>query len=215
MKQRILDALKTRYSNLGLGDKALDGVASFLEKTVTDEASIDTVVAGDNVSAMLKAMQSSFDSLRGRNTELQRQLDELGRKPDPQIPPAPEPKSAESDEMAQLKARLAKMEENYGKAMAEKRNAGIVSDLRRKLKDGGSDNDAVLDLVLDRLTIGESDTADSLADKSREAYDAAYKKFYGNGVVPPAGLKQAEGYKTGMFDGEVARLMAEGKIPQK
>lgn len=215
MKQKILDALKTRYSNLGLGDKALDGVASFLEKTVTDEASIDTVVAGDNVSAMLKAMQSSFDSLRGRNTELQRQLDELGRKPNPQTSPAPEPKPAESDEMAQLKARLAKMEENYGKAMTEKRNAGIVSDLRRKLKDGGSDNDAVLDLVLDRLTIGESDTADSLADKSREAYDAAYKKFYGNGVVPPAGAKQAEGYKTGMFDGEVARLMAEGKIPQK
>lgn len=215
MKQKILDALKTRYSNLGLGDKALDGVASFLEKTVTDEANIDTVVAGDNVSAMLKAMQSSFDSLRGRNTELQRQLDEISRKPNPQVPPAPEPKPAESDEMAQLKERLAKMEENYGRAMAEKRNAGIVSDLRRKLKDGGSDNDAVLDLVLDRLTIGESDTADSLADKSREAYDAAYKKFYGNGVVPPAGTKQAEGYKAGMFDGEVARLMAEGKIPQK
>lgn len=215
MKQKILDALKTRYSNLGLGDKALDGVASFLEKTVTDEASIDTVVAGDNVSAMLKAMQSSFDSLRGRNTELQRQLDEISRRPNPQVPPAPEPKSTESDEMVQLKERLAKMEENYGRAMAEKRNAGIVSDLRRKLKDGGSDNDAVLDLVLDRLTIGESDTADSLADKSREAYDAAYKKFYGNGVVPPAGAKQAEGYKAGMFDGEVARLMAEGKIPQK
>jgi hypothetical protein len=215
MKQKILDALKTRYSNLGLGDKALDGVASFLEKTVTDEANIDTVVAGDNVSAMLKAMQSSFDSLRGRNTELQRQLDEISRKPNPQVPPIPKPEPTESDEMVQLKARLAKMEENYGKAMAEKRNAGIVSDLRRKLKDGGSDNDAVLDLVLDRLTIGESDTADSLADKSREAYDAAYKKFYGNGVIPPVGTKQAEGYKAGMFDGEVARLRAEGKIPQK
>lgn len=215
MKQKILDALKTRYSNLGLGDKALDGVASFLEKTVTDEAGIDTVVAGDNVSAMLKAMQSSFDSLRGRNTELQRQLDELNRKPNPQPAPVVEPKPAEPDEIAQLKERLAKMEESYGRAMAEKRNAGIVSDLRKKLKDGGSDNDAVLDLVLDRLTISESDTADSLADRSREAYDAAYKKFYGNGVVPPTGTKQVDGYKTGMFDGEVARLMAEGKIPQK
>ena len=39
MKTKILNALRTEYANLGLGDKAFDGVASFLEKTITEEAS--------------------------------------------------------------------------------------------------------------------------------------------------------------------------------
>ena len=38
MKEKILVALKTKYSNLGFGAKALDGVASILEKSVTDES---------------------------------------------------------------------------------------------------------------------------------------------------------------------------------
>ena len=46
MKEKILVALKTKYSNLGFGAKALDGVASILEKSVTDESQIETAVSG-------------------------------------------------------------------------------------------------------------------------------------------------------------------------
>ena len=46
MKEKILAALKTKYSNLGFGAKALDGVAAILEKSVTDESQIETAISG-------------------------------------------------------------------------------------------------------------------------------------------------------------------------
>ena len=62
MKEKILVALKTKYSNLGFGAKALDGVASILEKSVTDESQIETAVSG--VEPFLKVFQSDADRAR-------------------------------------------------------------------------------------------------------------------------------------------------------
>lgn len=42
MKEKILAALKTNYAKLGFSQKALDGVAAFLEKTVNDDSQIET-----------------------------------------------------------------------------------------------------------------------------------------------------------------------------
>lgn len=57
MKEKILVALKTKYSNLGFGAKALDGVASILEKSVTDESQIETAVrAGSNLSLKFSSL---------------------------------------------------------------------------------------------------------------------------------------------------------------
>ena len=74
MKTKILTALKTKYKNLGFGEKAFDGVAEYLATTVTEEANIETAIGG--VEAMLKAFQSEADKLRGENTTLKTQLDE-------------------------------------------------------------------------------------------------------------------------------------------
>lgn len=56
MKEKILVALKTKYSNLGFGAKALDGVASILEKSVTDESQIETAVSGSNLSLKFSSL---------------------------------------------------------------------------------------------------------------------------------------------------------------
>lgn len=78
MKQKILDALKTKYSNKGFSKEALNGVASYLEKTVTDESQIDNVV--DGVEPLLSVFQSDADKLRNENTTLKAERDELKRK---------------------------------------------------------------------------------------------------------------------------------------
>ena len=46
MKEKILAVLKTKYSNLGFDAKALDGVATSLVESVTDESQIETAVRG-------------------------------------------------------------------------------------------------------------------------------------------------------------------------
>ena len=91
MKEKILQALKTKYSNFGLSDKAFDGVAENLSQTVKEEANIETAVAG--VEWMLKTIQSESDRERGAKAQLEKQLEELKKKPtkkDDLKEPAPE-----------------------------------------------------------------------------------------------------------------------------
>ena len=216
MKQKIIAALKTRYKNIGLGEKAFDGVAAFLEKTVTKEEDIEATVAGDDVAALVRAIQGDQDSLRARNTELQRSLDELKAAGSGNTDPNPGKGSATDDEaLKELKERFDRLEDNYSRAMARERNSGIAAELRRKLKDRGSDCEPVLDLILKDLRIAETDTADTLVDRCVASYDETYKRFYGDGPAPRSGKAAPEGYKRGDFSKEVERLRSEGKLPQQ
>lgn len=77
MKEKIIAGLKTKYSNLGFGQKAFDGVADYLSKTVTDEKQIEPAIGG--VESLLKAFQSDIDKVRTEKTTLQSKLDELSK----------------------------------------------------------------------------------------------------------------------------------------
>jgi len=92
MKDKILEALKTKYKNLGFGDKAFDGVASYLEKNIKEETEIETATQG--VDTLLKAFQGEVDKVRGEKTTLQKELDELKKaqgNPTPEPTPNPNP----------------------------------------------------------------------------------------------------------------------------
>lgn len=59
MKLKILETLKTRYKNLGFGDKAFDGVAEYLSKLITKDEEVEATVAG--AESLLKAFQGDAD----------------------------------------------------------------------------------------------------------------------------------------------------------
>lgn len=67
MKTKILEALKTKYKTLGLGESAFNGVAEILEKTITDETQIETAIAG--VEGWLKIAQGEGDRVRSDKTK--------------------------------------------------------------------------------------------------------------------------------------------------
>lgn len=75
MKVKIVDALKTKYANLGFGVKAFDGVAEYLAKTVTEESQIETAVSG--VESLLKVFQSDIDRERNEKVTIQKKLEEI------------------------------------------------------------------------------------------------------------------------------------------
>ena len=77
MKQKILDALKQKYANLGLGDEVFDRVAESLQTVVTDE-NLDSFVAG--AEGMLKQYQSIADRARTERDSAKREADELKKK---------------------------------------------------------------------------------------------------------------------------------------
>lgn len=81
MKGKILAALKTKYGNLGFGDKAFEGVAEMLAATITEEENIETAVAG--VEALLKSFQGDIDhrvsALKTENEKLKKQQQTKGQ----------------------------------------------------------------------------------------------------------------------------------------
>lgn len=92
MKEKLLVALKTKYKTFGFGDKAFDGVADYLSKTVTEESQIETAISG--VEGLLKAFQGDIDTVRNEKSGLQKQLDELKTKTEN---PNPKPEDKTND----------------------------------------------------------------------------------------------------------------------
>lgn len=60
MKDKILQALKTKYANKGFSAKTLESVADYLSATVTEETQIETAVSG--VEPIMSVFQSETDS---------------------------------------------------------------------------------------------------------------------------------------------------------
>lgn len=99
MKEKILQGLKTKYKNLGFGEKAFDGVAEFLSHNVTEEEQIETSLQG--VENLLKAFQSEIDNRV--NTAVDKVKKE---KPAGGDPPKTEPENSKDDTPAWAKALI-------------------------------------------------------------------------------------------------------------
>ena len=182
MRDKIIAALKTTYANLGLSDKAFGGVASILEKTVTDEEGIAAAVAAPEISLLMKAIQGETDSLRNKNVQIAKELEELKKQTPEQKEPEEDP-----DVNAKLAARIAALEntllENDKKAKREARLASI----KEKLVSGGSRNENILGLVLKDAALDDNETDETAVERLKKTYDSTYRQFYGNGPIPPAG----------------------------
>lgn len=109
MKQKLLNALKEGYKNLGLAESAFERVAAFGETFITSDEQIESFVKA--AEAMLKAEQSAADKVR---TELNAKIKGLeGEKADleaklngnNQPEPNPEPKPQNTPDIATIVAQ--------------------------------------------------------------------------------------------------------------
>lgn len=103
MKQKLLNALKQGYPQLGLSDAAFERVATFGETFITSDEQIESFVKASE--AMLKAEQSAADKVRtelnakikgleGEKADLEAKL-KNGNKPEPN--PEPKPQNSPAD----------------------------------------------------------------------------------------------------------------------
>jgi len=85
MKDKVLQLLKTKYSNLGLSVKTLEGFAEQLATSITEESQIEGAVQG--AEFYLKIAQGEADRAR----------QEAKKNNPPQQQPTPEPPKQEPD----------------------------------------------------------------------------------------------------------------------
>lgn len=215
MKEKIISALKTEYSNLGLSQKALDGVASMLiaQKTIESEDKISEVIKGDGIKGLLTMFQSETDALRTARTKAEKDLEDY-KKLHPSTDPAhkdePDPVA---EKLAELEKKQKELDDTIKAANEKARQTAVIESLHKLLKEKGCDNDFIRNTTLKGIAIGENDTAESLVETYKTAYDKNFKDAYGDGPVPPRGGNKPSEYQQGDFKSEAERLRAEGKLP--
>lgn len=212
MKEKIVSALKTEYANLGLGQKAFDGVASFLEKTVTDEAGIDAAIKEAHVSALLKSIQGETDTLRTAKSTAEAALADYKQK---------HPEKQETNDsiyetrLKTLEDQLKEQKEQFAQKEKELAVKGIKAQVAELMKKNGSTNEFILELVMNEMVVKDGDTVEALATANKAVYDAKFTKAYGNGVLPRRAEQHSEQYKKGDYNSIAESLRKRGLLPKK
>lgn len=194
MKARILAALKTKYANLGLGERAFDGVASLLVKTVAKEEEIETAVAGNEVEVLLKSIQSAVDAERTRATNAVKALDEYKRF-HPEVEPKPEPAGNNGnpdiaklmEDLDKQRTELDALKANYENQLKQGRYNAMREAVRGKADELRVSNIPLWNDVAAGMTVGDDTTEDGLLAAMKSAYEAKLKSYIGEGAAPYRG----------------------------
>ena len=188
MKAKLLAALKTKYSNLGLSDKAFDGVAALLVKTVTKDEEIDTAVAGSEVEVLLKSIQSSVDAERTKAAQAAKDLEDY-KKAHPE-----QGGGGDNPEVKQLKADLEKQKSELDTLKADYENQikqGKYNALRDQVKGKANElnvsNVPIWNDVVASAEIKDDSTVDTILESVKTAYEAKLKAYIGDGAAPYRG----------------------------
>lgn len=82
MRKIIYDALVAKYFSKGLTKSQLETIAEMLEPQVKEEKDVETAIKG--VEPVLNMLQSSNDSHRNEKSGLEKQIDEMKKKLNPE-----------------------------------------------------------------------------------------------------------------------------------
>lgn len=191
MKEKIIAELKTAYAKLGLSDEAFDGVASLLEKTITEESEIATAVRGDNVSALLKAIQGNVDSWRNKYHDSDKAFKAYkDAHPEGKQEPVKDKQDDGGDEpewAKKLRESNEAIAARLDRADKEKKDAETLASVRAALEKAGCTNKGMLNLTLKGFALGDKESEEDAVKRLTADYNTNVKETFGEGVVPPTG----------------------------
>ncbi len=212
MQNKYLSALKTKYASFGLSKEALDRVASQRVKTIANEDEIDTDIANAETTLLvMKEMQRATDTLRTDNAKYQKELADLKNEP-AKTTSQTEGQNPYAETIAEMKAFMQSMKDEFAESKKKAHADAILAQAHEVMKQKGCTNDFIRNITLKGIEIGESDTADSIAEKYKSAYDKNCKDAFGEGYVPPKSNTSGNG---DVDQAEVTRILQErGLLPK-
>jgi hypothetical protein len=162
MKEKILEALKTKYSNLGLSKETLDGYADYLALSVTEEEGIADAVA--KIEGLLKIQQSENDKIR---TATRRKAEEV-KKPEAETivvkdaakDPEPAPKKeaeGKDNEIPDWAKKLLGKVELLEKRNSERDRQNIIEARRKSINDIVGKLPSAVKIAYDRMNLDIDD----------------------------------------------------------
>nr|DAO87107.1 MAG TPA: hypothetical protein [Caudoviricetes sp.] len=191
MKTKILQELKQRYSNLGVSDKAFDGVADFLSKTITEEERIPEVVG--NAESFLKAYQSDVDKERTSVSKLRKELEGYKKEQEPK-PNDPKPNDNQGGEATEREKEMMRLLEAQQKQidliLGQRSHEGKMAQITALLGEKKIP-ESFYSMALNGRTFNNETDVDSLVSAIEQGYtkfrdESANDRFSGGGK-PEAG----------------------------
>lgn len=188
MKNKILAELKTKYANLGVSDKAFDGVAALLVKTVTKEEEIKEAVAGSEVEVLLKSIQSSVDAERTKAAKAAKDLEDYKALHPEQSGEgeSPELKQLQSDLAAQ-KAAFDTLKADYESQIKQGKYNALRDAVRGKADELKVSNVPIWNDVVAGIVVDDNSTAETILTAAKTAYEAKLTAYIGEGAAPYRG----------------------------
>jgi hypothetical protein len=231
MLNKIKEALQQGYPNLGLSEKAFEGVAAFVQTYIKDEADIAGFVKGEVVENLLKTFQSESDRIRGSYAREQRKNPETkaSTETQPTISTDQQP-TAQSLNLEEIITRAV--------AAATSSNNEIIAGLQRQLEDFKHEQAAKEAFAAAKQRFDTNGWVGKYSEQAEIAWDRAVEKndltgknmngediyktamdYFGSmvrkkgaDVSKPFDSSESVDSKPG-FDRLVARLQAAGKLP--
>ena len=211
MQVKYLSALKTKYASFGLSKEALDRVASQRIKTIANEDEIDNDIASSEVALLImKEMQGAADALRNNNAKIQKELDSLKTDSSKQNQKDDEPNPYAAT-LAEMKEFMQSMKNEFAESKKKARTEAVIAQAHEVMKKNGCTNDFIRNTTLKGIEIGDSDTAEAIAEKYKSVYDQNCKDAFGESYVPPKGNNQG-GNEANDKDAETAILKRAGLL---
>lgn len=206
MKAKILEALKTRYKNLGFSDKAFDGVAEYLSKSVTKDEEVEATVAG--AEPLLKAFQGDADK---RVTEAvstaKAQWEKDHPKPQPPDGKEGEQKKKESDDEPEWVKKLNTKLETITTEMTALKQVNLMQGQHQRIK-AKLEESKVPEKYYSKLLTGRSFKDDAEIEQFTTELVTGWEEFrqeladqgLGQSHKPLLGDKQKDGVSSAVKD---------------
>lgn len=164
MKKKIEDALKTEYASLGLSDKTISRLATYLEGSVEKEEDIATAVKRDDVVLIAKSIQGEIDGIQKAKKKAEEDLADYKAK-------HPEKKN-DDDEGGNKPPTKQSDDPDVAKLVAEA-VAAAIAPLQKSLDDYKSLNSAKEAKTLAKETFFGNKWTEKFTDEAEDAWERA------------------------------------------
>ena len=198
MKKKIIEALKTEFKELGLSDKTIDRLASYVEGLVEKEEDIATAVKRDDVKLIATSIQGEIDGLRKAKKSAEDALEEYKKShPDKKTGKDDDNNDDDNDDddedgkdskgMKMLLEKYAELEERLNRRDKEEKDKATIASVKSALKKAGCTNETIIALIMKGFALGENEKEEDAVTRLKGEYDKSVKDLFGDGVVPFSG----------------------------
>ena len=212
MIDKIKSALKTEYIGLGLSDKTIDRLASYVKGLVDKEEDIATAVKRDDVKLIATSIQGEIDGIRKAKQTAEEAL-EAYKKAHPDKTGSGsgegegEGNKGDDEPPKWFKDYLAAQK-------TERENADFVGAVKKRLESACKDA-PILKQVLKGYSPKDGESEDDAVTRLTSEYNETVKEIRGEGYVPPLGSGGGENLESSETVERRKKLLeSKGYIPK-